>query len=105
METWNKSDIGKILVYKNENGFDKEYEIIAIYDIDSRVPNIVGFMEYPISLDSKIGHIGLVKGDEKINRHYLKKHGDWFYVDNATKEERWVLERIALTEKVPLDED
>jgi hypothetical protein len=98
MKSWTKSDIGKILVYRKEMGFEQD-EAVAIYGINSDVPNTVRIVEYPISLNSKIGLLGLVKSQEKGGRKYLEKPGDWFYVDEATKEEREVLDKIARTPK------
>jgi hypothetical protein len=104
METWNKSDIGKILVYRGENGFDMEDEVIAICKVDS-IPDTVLAVYYPISENSKSGFIGLPKSQEKEGREYFEKPGDWFYVGDATEKERGVLEKIAKNKKVFLDKN
>ena len=104
MINWNKSDIGKILVYRKEAGLEED-EAIAIYNICNNDSNTVRAIEYPIKLTSKIFLLGLTKDQEKESREYLKKPGDWFYVDNATREERSVLEKIAKSPKILLDED
>jgi hypothetical protein len=41
---------------------------------------------YSISENSKRDPLGLSKDQEKENIAYLEKPGDWFYVDNATRE-------------------
>jgi hypothetical protein len=105
MIDWDESDIGKILVYRGEIKFRGEYEVIAIFGVDSTVPNTVGAASYPISENSKRGFIGLPKNQEKEGREYLEKPGDWFYVGDATEKERGVLEKIAKREKVLLDKN
>jgi len=105
MTNWDKSDIGKILVYRKETGFKDEDEIIAILSVDSRVPNTVRFVKYPIRRKPEVGYLGLLKSQEKENRKYLMKPGDWFYMDNVTEKEKLVLEEIVESSKVLLDEE
>jgi hypothetical protein len=101
MSKWKKSDIGKVIVFKRDNGLmDK----VVIYNVDLKAPNTVGFMEYPISLDSeihppyissKIGILGLVKDQEKKKEEYIEKSGDWCFLERVLKDEMRELERIA----------
>jgi len=105
MSKWRKSDIGKIIVYRGKTSPD---ERVVIYDIDSRTPNTIGFVEYPISLNSKIsfpflssklGCVGIIKSQKKESEGYLEKAGDWCFVGKVSKDERKVLEIIAKTPK------
>ena len=108
MNEWNKLDIGKIIVYKikPELGGALMNEEVAIYGIDSRVPNIVKAINYPLALSSRISSvIGLVKSQEKEKEEYLKEPGDWYCKGYVSKQVMEELERIAKTVKTPFHED
>jgi hypothetical protein len=96
MGQWNKSDIGKIISYRNENGYNEK---VAICKVSPEVPNQVEILEYPISLKSRIALLGLIKNQEVKGEEYLKKAGDWYSVGNVLKDEMGVLEKIANTPK------
>lgn len=97
METWDKSDVGKILIQKDQ--------IFAILSVDSRVPNTVGFVEYPIAFNPKLGYMGLAKDREKKNIKDINELGDWYLLGKVSKEEMEDLERIANAPKVLSHED
>jgi hypothetical protein len=101
MKKWNKKDIGKIILYRGEKGLDEK---VTIYDVDSRTPNRIGFVEYPIALDSdihplylssRIGIVGLIKNQRKESKEYLEKAGDWCFIDKVSGDEMRELKRIA----------
>lgn len=111
MKHWKKSDIGKVIVYRT-NEEKRLNEKIVIYSVDSRIPNTVGFVEYPITLNSeiyppfissKIGLVGIIKNQQKESEEYLEKAGDWCFIDRVSKDEKWVLETIAKSPKTSLD--
>lgn len=120
MSKWRKSDIGKTIICKVElegelKGKLVDYKVI-IYDVNPEVPNTIRFAEYPIilkheigviespiRLESKIGLIYAVKSHQKESREYLKKAGDWCFLDRVSKDEMEELERIAKAPKKPLD--
>jgi hypothetical protein len=113
MKTWNKSDIGKILVYRKREELEGELEekleryakdeVIAIYEINPRLLNTIGFIHYPIKLTSKFGILGLIRGQEKESKEDIKEEGDWAYIGETSREEKEVLYKIAKYKKVFLD--
>jgi hypothetical protein len=114
MSKWRKSDIGKIIIYKRELGMERRLvnDKIIIYDVNNKVPNTIGFVDYPISLNSeihppylssKIGLVGIAKNQKKESEEYLEKAGDWCFVDRVSKDEMRILENIAKSPKMPLD--
>jgi hypothetical protein len=116
MKRWKKSDIGKIIVYKKQMSLSSklEDEKIIIYSVNKKIPNTVGFVEYPISLSSKIhtpyisskiGLVGIVKSQRKESPEYLEKAGDWCFIDKVSKDEMGELEKIAKAPKIPSYED
>jgi len=107
MAHWKKSDIGKIIVYKSLSEFCNELkdEKIVIYGVNDKVPNTIGFIEYPISLKSNIGKVGIIKDQEKKSERYLEKVGDWCFMGNVSKDEMEELERIAKAPKAQAYED
>jgi hypothetical protein len=115
MKRWRKSDIGKIIVYKSKSELGElKNEKIVIYDVNSKVPNTVGFVEYPITLNSevypriltsKIGLVGIYKNQKKKSEEYLENEGDWCFIDKVSKDEMGELERIAKAPKTQLYED
>lgn len=111
MKHWKKSDIGSVILYRKVGGL-KENDKIVIYNVNLETPNTVGFVEYPIALNSKIyspllnskiGLVGIVKNQKKYDEKYLEKAGDWCFIDKVSKDERGVLEIIAKTPKRPSD--
>ena len=108
MNEWNISDIGKIIVYKNESVLKEELknEEVAIYGVDPRVANIVKTIDYPIGFSSKITSVvGLVKSQEKSSERELAHSGDWYCRGYVSKDQMGELERIANASKIPLNED
>ncbi len=92
MASWNESDIGKIIVYRNSKGED---ETVAIYNFDNENNNIIQAIEYPIQLKSKFAPRGLIKSQEVRNKEYLQKPGDWYLAGRVSKDELSVLEKLA----------
>jgi hypothetical protein len=107
MSTWTKENIGDIIVYKDQSDFGVELrnKKIAIYGVNPIVPNTVGFIEYPISLSSKIGKVGIVKAQQKESEEYLEKAGDWCFMGKVQSHVKGELERIALASKTLTCED
>lgn len=99
MADWKKSDIGKIIEYRGDEGIEK----VAIYNVYNQVPNEIDTIEYPIELSSRIALLGMVKDQEKKSKEELKYTGDWHFVKRASVEELGVLEKIAKTPKDIVD--
>lgn len=111
MKKWRKSDIGKRILYRGEadcssNLINNE---VVIYNVYAKTPNLVGFVEYPISLNSeifpmglssKIGKIEIIKSQKKNDESSLEKAGDWCFLDKVSKDEMRELERIAKAIKI-----
>ena len=109
MKNWKKSDIGKVIVYRGELGRNEE---VAIYGVDSKVPNTLGVIDCPIplydspiALKSKINITGIVKDNKQKGEEYLEKEGDWYFKRYASKEEKKVLKKVAKDIGVFLDKD
>lgn len=107
MKKWRKYDIGKIILYKNKSelGGELKNEKIVIYDVNTKVPNTIGFVEYPIKLTSKLGYLGIDKNQKKESEEYLKNIGDWCFRGYVSKDEMGELERIAKSPKTQSYED
>ena len=93
MKNWNKKDTGKIIIFKTLSG--KESEEAALVRFYKEVPGIIKVIEYPLSLDSKIFHLGLSKLQEKNKLEDLNEPGDWYCKGKVSKQEYKELERIA----------
>ena len=103
MANWNKSDYGKVIVFRDVKGLDNK---VAVHSSNPLVPNTVGVIEYPIFLNSKIVfEVGVPKNQEVKSQEYLKKAGDWYFVGFVSKDEKEELERISAIPKMQYEED
>lgn len=87
MKTWEKSDIGKIILYKNNSMGD---EVVAISDICKDISDRIYEVRYSTKFDSKPFPLTLQKEQEKKYLHSLEKIGDWYYlmeIPESKKEE------------------
>jgi len=111
MKKWKKSDIGKRIIYKGETDCSNNLinNEVVIYNVYENAPNLVGFVEYPISLNSeilpmglssKIGKVNIIKSQKKKDKNSLEKAGDWCFMEKVSKDEMRELERIAKYTKI-----
>jgi len=88
-----KKDIERKVKFLDEFGNERE---VAIVNISKEVSNTIRVIEYPISLQSRIFHLGLPKEQEKEDFYSLENPGDWYSEGKVSKDEREEIKRIAL---------
>lgn len=88
---WDYSDVGNVIIYRGESGLDEK---IAIYNINPKVINTIGFVEYPLNGKILFGHIGIIKDNQKQNGSFLKNPGDWYLVGRVSGEELKILDGL-----------
>ncbi len=99
---WDYSDVGNVIIYRGESGLDEK---IAVYNVDLRVKNTVGFVEYPFNGKILFGHVGIIKDNQKQNRGFLKNPGDWYLVGRVSEEELKRLDGLKDKIKKIIDND
>jgi len=97
MSNWCKKDIERKVKFLDEFGKEGEVAIVNVY---KEVPNTIRVVEYPISLKSKIFHLGLPKEQEKEDSYGLKEPGDWYSEGKVSKDESDEIKRIIIPERV-----
>ncbi len=89
---WNKSDIGKVIEYR---GINHITEKVVIFNYNKEIPTNVEVLGFPITLNSSLAILGLVKNQEKKSKEELKNAGDWYFIKKASSEEMNVLKKFA----------
>ena len=105
-QNWNESDVGSIISYR-KHGAAKFNEDVAICNIDSRTPELIGVVYYgpdsPITEKSIYTVVRLNKNSRKNSGKHIEEAGDWFYAGKVLHGELGILEKIAARQKVLSD--
>lgn len=89
----NQSDlIGKIITYRNElEGINKEVAVCGVAFKDTSVMKVT---IHPINLYGEIYNASINLSRQKQGKKDLENTGDWYFIKEASKEERDVMGKL-----------